>query len=91
MYAEILVAPFRSGGDAVAAVEGFLSDLGVRTESVSAGIARGAALLRSGTRSLRLPDALVLATGEELGAERILTGDEAWAAISRRVTVVRAH
>jgi predicted nucleic acid-binding protein len=91
VYAEILVAPYRVGADAVAEVEGFLSDLAVRTEAITAEIARGAARLRSGSRSLRFPDALVLATGDEMEAESVLTGDEAWAGISRRVTVVRAR
>ena len=91
VHAEILVAPYRSGADAVAEVEGFLSDLAVRTEAITVEIARRAARLRSGSRSLRLPDALVLATGDEMAAEKVLTGDEAWAAISSRVTVVRAR
>ena len=91
VHAEILVAPYRSGADAVAEVEGFLSDLAVRTEAITVEIARGAARLRSGSRSLRLPDALVLATGDEMEAEKVLTGDEAWATISSRVTVVRAR
>lgn len=91
VHAEILVAPYRSGADAVAEVEGFLSDLAVRTEAITVEIARGAARLRSGSRSLRLPDAFVLATGDEMEAEKVLTGDEAWAAISSRVTVVRAR
>ena len=91
VHAEILVAPYRSSADAVAEVEGFLSDLAVRTEAITVEIARGAARLRSGSRSLRLPDALVLATGDEMEAEKVLTGDEAWAAISTRVTVVRAR
>ena len=91
VYAEILVAPYRSGVDAVAEVEAFLSDFAVRTEGITAEVARGAARLRSGSRSLRLPDALVLATADEMEAESVLTGDESWAAISPRVTLVRAR
>jgi predicted nucleic acid-binding protein len=88
VYAEILVAPYRSGAEAVAEVEAFLSDLGVRIETVTAVIARVAARLRSSSRSLRLPDALVLATADELAAERVLTGDESWARLSARVMLI---
>jgi predicted nucleic acid-binding protein len=90
VYAEILVAPYRAGAEAVAEVEAFLSDFAVKIEPITAPIARAAARLRSGRRSLRLPDALVLATADELGADRLLTGDESWTKISRRVTLVRA-
>ena len=88
-YAEILVAPNRRGPEAVAEVEAFLADFSIRLEALSPAIARAAAKLRSGSRSLRLPDALVLATAEELGAEVVLTGDESWARISGRVTVIQ--
>ena len=88
-YAEILVAPNRRGPVAVAEVEAFLADFSICLEALSPAIARAAAKLRSGSRSLRLPDALVLATAEELGAEVVLTGDESWARISGRVTVIQ--
>ena len=91
VYAEILVGPYRRGAKAVTEVEAFLSDLSVRIEILTAAIARTAARLRSGSRSLRLPDALVIATADELAAERVLTGDESWVRISRRATLVRAH
>ena len=88
-YAEILVAPHRRGAEAVAEVEAFLSDFSVRLEALSPAIARAAAKLRSERRRLRLPDALVLATAEELGAQVVLTGDESWAGISVRVTLIQ--
>lgn len=88
-YAEILVAPNRRGPEAVAEVEAFVADFSIRLEALSPAIARAAAKLRSGSRSLRLPDALVLATADELGAEVVLTGDESWARISGRVTVIQ--
>ena len=90
VYAEILVAPYRSGADAVSEIETFLSDFGVRTAPITAEIARRAARLRSGMRSLRLPDVLVLATADELAASTTLTGDESWRAVSR-VTVIQPH
>ena len=90
VYAEILVAPYRTSAEAVASVEAFLSDFAVKVEPITAAIARAAARLRSGRRSLRIPDALVLASADEVGADVVLTGDESWTKISRHVTVVRA-
>ena len=91
VYAEVLVAPYRRGGGAVAEVEAFLADLGVRTEAMTPGIARAAAQLRGRVRSLRLPDALVLATADELEAGSVLSGDESWARVSGRVTLIRRN
>lgn len=89
VYAEILVAPYRKGARAVAEVEAFLSDCAVKIEPITGAVARGAAQLRSRREGLRLPDALVLATADEVGADTVLTGDESWTKISRRVTLVR--
>jgi predicted nucleic acid-binding protein len=89
VYAEILVAPYRRGAEAVAEVEAFLADIDIRIEPMTPAIARTAAQLRSGSRSLRLPDALVLATADQLEADDVLTGDESWTRISgRRVTLI---
>ena len=88
-YAEILVAPYRVGGEAVAEVEAFLSDFGVRLHAITAEVARAAARLRSSSRGPRLPDALVLATADELEAATLLTGDESWARISDRVALIQ--
>jgi predicted nucleic acid-binding protein len=89
VYAEILVAPYRRGAEAVAEVEAFLGDFAVRIEGMTPAIARAAAKLRSESKSLRLPDALVLATADELGADRVLTGDESWAPVSGRVRLIQ--
>jgi predicted nucleic acid-binding protein len=89
VYAEILVAPYRRGAEAVAEVEAFLADFAVRIETLTPAIARAAAKLRSEFRSLRLPDALVLATADAFAADNVLTGDESWARISARVTLVQ--
>jgi predicted nucleic acid-binding protein len=91
VYTEILVAPYRSGAEAVAEVDAFLSDLAVRIEPITTEIARGAARLPSASRRRRLPDALVLAMAEELGAATALSRDESCAAISRRVTLIQHH
>jgi predicted nucleic acid-binding protein len=88
-FSEILVAPNRRGAEAVAEVEAFLSDFSIRVEALTPAIARAAAKLRSESRTLRLPDALVLATAAELGAEVVLTGDESWAKVSDTVTLIQ--
>lgn len=87
-YAEVLVAPARRGSEAVDAVDEALSALTVQLEPVTPAIARSAAVLRARHRSLRLPDALVLATADVLGAAKVLTADRAWSRISRKVRVI---
>jgi predicted nucleic acid-binding protein len=77
-YAEILVGPLRAGPDAVEIVERFAAQ--ARVLDVSAGIARLAAELRA-TRGLRLPDAVIVATGLRHEADVILTGDSRWKGI----------
>lgn len=89
VYAEVLVAPFRTGTRAVRAVDEFLTEWSIQVEAVTAPIARRAAGLRARRRGLRLPDALVIALAEELDADALLTADAAWRRISRRVVVVR--
>jgi len=84
-YAEILVAPARKGRASVDRVEEALSALTVRLEPVTPAIARSAATLRARHRGLRLPDALVLATADALGAAKVLTADRAWSSVSRTV------
>lgn len=79
VYAETLVGPFRRGGEAVAEAEAFFTDMGIRIEPISREIARLAAQLRAEHgRSLRLPDALVIATAEALQAECAITTDKGW-------------
>ena len=87
-YAEILVAPARKGRASVDRVEEALSALTVRLEPVTPAIARSAATLHARHRSLRLPDALVLATADALGAEQVLTADRAWARMNRKVRLI---
>jgi predicted nucleic acid-binding protein len=78
-YAEVLVAPHRRGPEAVATVDAFLDALPAAIEPATRAIAARAAELRAqhGT-TLRLPDALVIATGLALGAERVITTDGRW-------------
>jgi predicted nucleic acid-binding protein len=74
-YAEMLVGPLLAGPDAVAIVERLAAQ--TRILDVSPSIARLAAELRA-TRGLRLPDAVIVATGLRHQADRILTGDARW-------------
>jgi predicted nucleic acid-binding protein len=86
-YAEILVGPLRAGGRAVEVVEHFAAQ--VRIVDLSPAIARLAAELRA-TRGLKLPDAVIVATGLRLEADVIVTADARWKGIPR-VVVVEGH
>ena len=79
-YAEILVGPLRAGGRAVEVVERFAAQ--VRIADLSPDIARRAAELRA-SRGLKLPDAVIVATGLGLGAVVILTADARWKGIEK--------
>jgi predicted nucleic acid-binding protein len=82
-YAELLVGPIRAGGQALEVVERFVAQ--VRIIDLSPEIARLAAEERA-TRGLKLPDAVIVATGL-LRADVILTADTRWKGLER-VTVV---
>ena len=72
--AEVLVRPARTGD-----AEKVLADLhSLRADvaEVSQAVALRAARLRASHASLRLPDAFILATAQELGAESLLTTDK---------------
>jgi predicted nucleic acid-binding protein len=75
-YAEVLVGPYRRGPAAVTTVEKFIADFAMRIEPVSPQIAQRAAQLRSRNPALKLPDAFVLATGDELDASAVVTADK---------------
>ncbi|MGI8609852.1 MAG: type II toxin-antitoxin system VapC family toxin [Candidatus Dormibacteria bacterium] len=84
--AETMVIPARMGEleEAWAKVQ----SLDLRVAPVEEFVALEAARLRGRHRALRLPDALVIVTGEVLLADSILTGDRRWQSISGRVRVV---
>lgn len=86
-YAETLVRPYRRGGGAVAEVDQAIDDLSIDVVAITRDIARRAAKIRSRHPSMTLPDALVLATGEELGA-RVVTADAAWRRFGVRAEVI---
>ncbi len=68
VYAETIVRPLQQGTDST--VEGFLDAAGITVVPVDRAVARRAARLRADHPSLRLPDALSLATA--LGADATL-------------------
>lgn len=88
-YAECLVGPSRRGSEAVAVVDDLLDTLPIGVEPISREVAAAAASLRAAHgRSLRLPDALVLATAWALGADLVLTTEGGWRACGLSVTVL---
>ncbi len=88
-YAECLVSPSRRGAEAVATTDRFVDALPARVEPASRAIAAAAAALRAmHGRALRLPDALVVATAQVLGADRIVTTDARWPALGIVVDVI---
>lgn len=88
-YAEVLVAPSRAGGTAVATVDAFVDGLPARIEPTSRTIAASAAALRARHGSaLRLPDALIIATAVVLRAERVLTTNARWPRRDIRIEVL---
>jgi predicted nucleic acid-binding protein len=86
-YAEVMAHPYERGVAAVRHVESVITELPILVEPIGAEIARRAAELRAKKR-LRLPDALVLATGDALDADVVLTADHRWRNLSKRVQVV---
>lgn len=76
--AECLVGPARTGPKAVEVVRTLIERLPASVVDLDADIAAQAAGLRAGHRSLKLPDALVLATAEQSGADQLITTDRRW-------------
>ena len=83
VYAEILVHPLKRGSDQ--AIDDFLAAIGADVVAVDRDIARRAAQLRATHRSLRLPDALSLATAHATKAD-LLTLDQRLQKIARRTS-----
>ncbi len=75
-YSEALVRPSVLGPDMVLAVDGIVDALPADIVAIDRPIAAMAARLRARYgRSLRLPDALVLATADTSGADLVLSTD----------------
>ena len=76
--AACLVGPARRGPDAVMVVREMLAHLPVGVVDLDEEIVVAAATLRAQHRSLRSPDALVIASAIARGAERLVTTDRGW-------------
>ena len=76
--AESLVGPARRGEPAVHAVRNLVDRLPISIIPLDVEIATTAARLRAAHRTLRLPDALVIATAIEQAADRVITTDRKW-------------
>ncbi|MGH7761471.1 MAG: type II toxin-antitoxin system VapC family toxin [Candidatus Dormibacteraceae bacterium] len=88
-FAEVLVGASRLGADAIRRTEAFVDSVVDIVYPIDSDVAKNAAALRASHKSLRLPDALVLAVGRVTGASAILTADARWRSVDRRVQVVR--
>ena len=77
-FAECLVGPARRGEEAVAVVHELFARLPISVVDLTPDVALVAAEMRARHRSLRLPDALVLATATNAGADRLITTDRRW-------------
>lgn len=88
-YAEVLTGA-RLGHHDVAAVAGFFAELTSAILPVDVPVADRAAELRSRFRSLRMPDALILASADtEASVDLIITGDQQIAKVSGLSCTVR--
>ncbi|MGI8794449.1 MAG: type II toxin-antitoxin system VapC family toxin [Acidimicrobiales bacterium] len=76
--AECLVGPARRGDDSVELVHDLRRRLPIEMVDLDVGIATAAARLRARHRTLRLPDALVIATACEGQADHLVTTDRRW-------------
>jgi predicted nucleic acid-binding protein len=81
VYAEVMVRPLARGAGAT--VDEFIDAIGATVVAIDRELARRAASLRAQHRSLRLPDALSLATALLTGAE-LLTFDQRLHRVARR-------
>lgn len=87
-YSELLVGALRAGGDNPGLAERFVDDVPDAVEPVTRAIGAAAARLRASHRRLKLPDALIVATGEAIDAQRILTADARWDGVSDRIELL---
>jgi len=70
VYAETIVPPLQRGTDTT--VDEFLDSAGIAVVPIDRAIARRAAALRAEHRSLRLPDAMLLATATAIATDSAL-------------------
>lgn len=85
VVAEVLVSAARLGPGAMATAEAFLDTVADQVAVVDRAVARAAAVLRANHPGIRLPDALVLATGQVHVVDEIHTGDRRWRSVDPRI------
>ena len=83
VFAEILVGPSRKGAESVEVVRNMVATLPIAVVPIGDEIAVSAAAMRARHNSLKLPDALVIATAEAVDAEMLLTTDRRWPSARR--------
>jgi len=88
-FAEVLVGASRLGPQGMARTEAFVDSIVDQVSPIDRTVAKVAAALRAAHKSIRLPDALVIAVGRSVGASAILTADTRWRGADRRVRVLR--
>ena len=87
--AECLVGPARRSQQAIELVRTVIDRLPVSVVDLDTEIATRAAILRARHRTLKLPDALVIATATTSGADQLITTDRKWpTAKAMKLTVV---
>lgn len=74
-YSEVMMGAFSHSSEAVSYVDTIFGKMFAKVEPVSLEIASRAARIRAENPSIKLPDAMVVATGEHVGAE-IVTVDK---------------
>jgi predicted nucleic acid-binding protein len=77
-FAECLVGPARRGAADIRTVRNLVERLPVAVIPLDVEVAVAAARLRAAHRTFRLPDALVIATAIEDGADQLVTTDRRW-------------
>lgn len=87
VLAEVLVAAARQGPEIRNAAEKRLLATVDRLHPIDRDVAVHAADIRARHPSIRLPDALVVATGRAVDG-RVLTADKGWSSVDGRVEVV---
>jgi predicted nucleic acid-binding protein len=85
-YAESLVGPARRGQ--LAAAKAAIAALLLEVVPITGHVAEQAAELRARHPAVRLPDALVVATGSVLGASVVLTGDARWRQFGQAIRIL---
>ena len=87
VLAEALVGPARQGPEIRAAAESRLMEAIDRLHPVDRDVAVRAAEIRARHRTVRMPDAMIIATALALNG-RVVTADKRWGAVDARVEVV---